>query len=81
MQVDDAIWNYDARDYSGYLLKSSGVYDMDWIVKNTAILHFCGKRKPWKTSASKRFEALYKHYMQLADRILLNGLEISGPIW
>ena len=69
VQVDDAIWNYDARDYSGYLLKSGGSYDMDWIAKNTAILHFCGKGKPWKPSGPKRFAALYKHYMQMADRI------------
>lgn len=68
VQVEDAVWNYDARDYSGYLLKSNGMWDMDWIMKNTAILHFCGKRKPWKPSGSKRFAALYKHYMQLAAR-------------
>ena len=33
------------------------------------ILHFCGKRKPWKPSGPKRFAALYKHYMQLAARV------------
>lgn len=69
VQVDDAIWNYDARDYSGYLLVSNGAYDLDWIMQNTAILHFCGKRKPWKPSGPKRFAALYKHYMRLAERI------------
>lgn len=68
LQVEDAIWNYDARYYSDYLIRSSGTYHMDWIMKNTAILHFCGKRKPWNTSYSNRFAALYKHYMQVAFR-------------
>ncbi len=46
--IDDALWNYDARYYPGYLLRSNGAYHMDWVMQNTAILHFCGKRKPWK---------------------------------
>ncbi len=73
LQVDDAVWNYDARYYSDYLIRSSGACHMDWIVKNTAILHFCGKRKPWKPSYTGRFAALYKHYMQLASRDGMGG--------
>ena len=68
LQVDDAIWNYDARYYSDYLLRSAGIYDMDSVMKNTVILHFCGKRKPWKPSFTNRFASLYKHYMQMAAR-------------
>lgn len=63
LQVDDAIWNYDARYFSAYRLRSGGQCDMDWIMQNTVFLHFCGKQKPWKTSHSSRFTALYKHYM------------------
>ena len=48
--IDDALWNYDARYYPGYLLRGNGAYHMDWVMQNTAILHFCGKRKPWKKS-------------------------------
>ena len=33
MQVDDAVWNYDARYYSGVLLKRGGTYDRDCIVR------------------------------------------------
>lgn len=68
LPVDDAIWNYDARYYSNYLIRSGGVYNLDWVIQNTAILHFCGKRKPWVTSYFHRFAALYKHYMQAATR-------------
>lgn len=48
MPLEDAIWNYDARNYSSYLLRSGGVYDRQWVMQHTAILHFCGREKPWK---------------------------------
>lgn len=68
MQVDDAIWNYDARYYSNYLIRSGGIINLEWVMQKTAVLHFCGKRKPWAASYSHRFGALYKHYMQAAAR-------------
>ena len=67
-QVPDEIWNYDARYFSSYLLASKGEHDMNWLVQNTAILHFCGKKKPWKTPYPSRFNALYRHYMNLTAR-------------
>lgn len=72
LPLNDAVWNYDARRYSDYLLRSSGEYHMDWVMRNTAVLHFCGKSKPWKHSQTGRFAALYKHYMRLCER------ELSG---
>ena len=68
LPVDDSLWNYDARKYNEYLLASGGEKDMNWVMQNTAILHYCGKRKPWHKSCSGRFTALYKHYMQLTAR-------------
>lgn len=68
MPVDDAVWNYDARYYSNYRIRSSGICRMDWVMEHTAILHFCGKNKPWLPSYSHRFGALYKHYMRVAAR-------------
>lgn len=67
-QIDDAIWNYDARRFSAYNLAGGGKRGMDWVMENTVILHFCGTQKPWKPSHSSRFSALYKHYMFLAKR-------------
>lgn len=66
--VPDEIWNYDARYFSTYMLASLGEHDMGWVTRNTAILHFCGKKKPWKTAYPSRFNALYRHYMVLASR-------------
>ena len=66
--VDDSLWNYDARRFDRYRLVSQGEKDMDWVAEHTAILHFCGKRKPWNRSYQGRFAALYKHYQRLAQR-------------
>lgn len=68
LELDDYIWNYDARKYSSYLFRSSGEADVDWVMTHTAILHFCGRAKPWKKVYNHRFGLLYKHYIRLADR-------------
>ena len=64
--LDESRYNYDARFFEAYLLKSQGEKDIDWVVRNTVVLHFCGKNKPWKKTYRGRFGVLYKHYMQLA---------------
>lgn len=66
--VDDAVWNYDARKYSNYYLRSSGEQDAAWVMAHTSVLHFCGAAKPWKEHYPYRFGILYRHYMQLAAR-------------
>lgn len=76
LPVPDVLWNYDARNYSNYLLRSSGECDVAWVMENTAILHFCGKAKPWKARYLYRFGMLYRHYMQLARR---QWPELGGP--
>ncbi|MGI6255219.1 MAG: glycosyltransferase family 8 protein, partial [Acutalibacter sp.] len=68
LELDDALWNYDARDYHTYLFRSGGEYDLDWVMSHTAILHFCGKSKPWQAGYHYRFGVLYKHYLQLTRR-------------
>jgi len=64
--LDEKLYNYDVRYYRYYKIISSGVWDMDYVIKNTVILHFCGKKKPWKKDYNGRFHALYKHYEKLA---------------
>ena len=68
LPLEDALWNYDARNYSSYLLRSGGTYDLRWVMEYTAILHFCGKEKPWKPKYAHRFGILYQHYIQLTRR-------------
>ena len=66
--IDGSIWYYDARNYNTYLLRSGGICDMDWVMGNTAILHFCGKSKPWQKGYIHRFGILYKHYANLTEQ-------------
>ena len=68
LPVDDAVWNYDARNYNNYMLRSSGEQNSRWVMQNTSILHFCGKAKPWKPNYIYRFGVLYQHYERLAER-------------
>ena len=56
LPLDDFRWNYDARNFTNYYMRSSGMADSDWVMRNTAILHFCGKAKPWKPFYRYRFE-------------------------
>lgn len=65
LELDDAVWNYDARNFNTYLLRSGGECDLDWVLSHTAILHFCGRSKPWQPGYLHRFGPLYKHYIQL----------------
>lgn len=46
LPLKDEIWNYDTRFFSGYMFRSKGNYTMTWIMQNTVVLHFCGKKKP-----------------------------------
>ena len=69
LPLDDALWNYDARNYNNYLLRSAGTQDVRWVMEHTAVLHFCGKAKPWKPGYIYRFGVLYQHYAQLTRRV------------
>ena len=68
LPLEDALWNYDARNYNNYLLRSSGEQNLSWVMEHTAVLHFCGKAKPWKPGYVYRFGLLYQHYLQLTRR-------------
>lgn len=64
--LDELYYNYDARYYLYYKLTSNGSFDMDRVINDTVILHFCGKKKPWNKKYTGVFLSLYKHYEKLA---------------
>lgn len=68
LEVPDKLWNYDARKYTDYLVRTGGASTMAWVMENTSILHFCGRDKPWNAGYHGRFDALYKNYMMIATR-------------
>ncbi len=70
LPLKDSIYNYDARNYSSYLLRSKGEEDLEWVMENTVVLHFCGRDKPRKNNHRTKFTALYRHYMSLCQRYL-----------
>jgi lipopolysaccharide biosynthesis glycosyltransferase len=65
-KVDEMLYNYDPRYYRYYKIISKGTVDMDYVINNTSIIHFCGKKKPWNKNYSGEFHSLYKHYEKLA---------------
>lgn len=65
--LDDTLWNYDARNFTKYRVQSQGKISADWVVRYTAILHFCGREKPWNDNYRRRFGILYRHYMRLTE--------------
>lgn len=77
LPLDDAIYNYDARNYSSYLLRSKGEEDLEWVMENTVVLHFCGRDKPWKKNHRSKFTALYRHYMRLSERYFYLSLKYN----
>jgi len=62
LPLDDSLYNFDVRKSKTYFIASSGQKDINWVMKNTVILHYCGKQKPWKKGYINRFGVLYKHY-------------------
>ncbi|MPM25247.1 General stress protein A [bioreactor metagenome] len=64
--LDEKLYNYDARYFYYYKVSSNGLCDMDFVIRNTVFLHFCGKRKPWTRQYNGKFDALYKHYQKTA---------------
>lgn len=69
LSLDEKIYNYDARYFQYYKLKTNGAWDMDYLIYHTVIIHFCGKKKPWHKSYNGKFHSLYKHYEKLALQI------------
>lgn len=66
--LDECLYNYDARQYQLYMLNTKGRVNLDYVINQTVILHFCGKQKPWHKGYFYRFGILYKHYKKLAER-------------
>lgn len=66
--VDEFRFNYDTRFYQYNKLLRNGALDAEYIMRNTSILHFCGKKKPWQKNYAGVFHALYLHYQNLAFR-------------
>lgn len=70
-KVEDELYNYDVRKNPIYEAISMGEWDLDWVIKNTVVLHFCGRDKPWDEDYIGRFAGLYKYYFKKAMDVML----------
>lgn len=69
--VPDQLYNFDARKGQTYETISFGEWTLDWVIKHTVILHYCGRHKPWLIDKNTgRYTALYKNYFQMTQRAL-----------
>lgn len=63
-EIPELKYNYDARRFSTYKILYN--YEIEDVIAQTAILHFCGKRKPWHENSLGKFNSLYKFMWQRA---------------
>ncbi|USS90365.1 glycosyltransferase family 8 protein [Fructilactobacillus carniphilus] len=64
-EISEDLWNFDARKSLMYLTRSGGKENLDWIMKHTRIIHFCGKPKPWQADSNSPYTALWLNYQQI----------------
>lgn len=64
LHIPDSIYNYDTRFDPAYFISKPEEWDIDWVIENTIVLHFCGRDKPWGRASRHRYAVLYKHYEQ-----------------
>lgn len=70
-EIPDQLYNFDTRNLRVYETISFLKWDLDWVMKNTVILHFCGRDKPWLAKTERgKFTALYKNYFQITNRLI-----------
>lgn len=67
--LDDSLYNLDVRKAADHYFSSFGEKDIEWLISNTVVLHFCGKQKPWNAQYLNRFGVLYKHYWTRAHNM------------
>lgn len=76
--VPDQLYNFDTRKGGIYETISFGEWTTDWVMRNTVILHYCGRDKPWlPTKNSGRYTALYKNYFQMTNKLISAALLLS----
>lgn len=66
--VEDVLWNYDVRNYSKYLIRSTGKHDLSWVMLEHGGPALLRQEQARGTRTIKPFGMLYLHYMNLTLR-------------
>lgn len=74
--VNPLIYNLDARYFPLYYSLSLGRFDQRWVERQTAIIHYCGKHKPFKEGY---LGALGEYYTRLAHSLGLGLIDAEIP--
>ncbi|MBE6784330.1 MAG: glycosyltransferase family 8 protein [Ruminococcaceae bacterium] len=62
---DTYVFNLDER-----VFKRNRKIDIDWVRKNTSVIHYNGSQKPWKSEYKGKLAEFYFYYKKLADKDL-----------
>lgn len=54
--IDAYVYNMTERMFTPALLKGM---ETDWVCRNTAIIHYCGRNKPWKPLYKGKLDVFY----------------------
>ncbi|WP_346917568.1 glycosyltransferase [Clostridium sp.] len=64
--VESIVYNISDRYLARYNLDPENwiqKLDLNWIRKNTVIIHYCGKNKPWKNNYLGILDVFYKELL------------------
>lgn len=60
-------WRYNMTErlLTAALLTPGHPVDLDWVLENSAIVHYCGRNKPWKASYLGKLDCVWQQYADL----------------
>lgn len=70
--VESIIYNLSERYLKLYNINLKNLdkrIDIDWVRKNTVVIHYCGRNKPWKDNYIGELDIFYKEYAQMVAEI------------
>jgi lipopolysaccharide biosynthesis glycosyltransferase len=69
--INPLLYNLDERYFKLHNMNprsKANIINYDWVKNNTVIIHFCGKKKPWKEGYKGKFgELFYDPYAEILN--------------
>lgn len=63
IELNSLVFNLSDRYYRFYNLNPQNVrVDLEWVRKNTVIVHYCGRNKPWKPGYHGKLGVFYQEF-------------------
>ncbi len=68
LTVDPLLFNLDERYWRIYNLNPlNEKLSLEWVRRNTVVIHYCGKHKPWKENYNGKFGIFYEEARKKAE--------------